>query len=219
MPPAPRGLRTSRPSTEAGRPRETAGSRPTVAPARPLDARPSGTPAPLASGASGVQRAFVIEPQLAMRETEEGVAAPRFQIFIIDAGWNSAAHKVLRENFGLLRDLQKGDPIYVLSREKSIEYIRRNYADLVGKDPIIAVHDLDALGESGTAGFHGFRLHLGLLRTEEQALLALQTFSRFLGTHRQSVDLEAEIRRKLRREGIIGAIEIILDHEPREIGG
>jgi hypothetical protein len=80
------------------------------------------------------------------------------------------------------------------------------------------VHDLDALGASGTAGFHGFRLHLGLLRTEAQALLALQTFSRFLGAHRRSVDLEAEIRRNLRREGVVGAIEIILDHEPREIG-
>src|SRR5262249_25073623 len=137
----------------------------------------------------------------------------------IDAGWNSAAHKVLRENFALLSDLQKGDPIYVLSREKSIEFIRRRYADLVGKDPIISVHDLDLLRLNGTTGFHGFRLHLGLLRTEEQALLALQSFSRFLRTHRQSIDLEADIRRNLRREGIIGAIEIILHHESRELGG
>ena len=46
------------------------------------------------------------------------------------------------------------------------------------------------------------------MRSEDQALLALQTFARFLATHRQSVDLEAEIRRNLRREGIMGAIEI-----------
>jgi hypothetical protein len=57
------------------------------------------------------------------------------------------------------------------------------------------------------------------MRSEEQALLALELFTRFLATHRQSTDLEAEIRRDLRREGIIGAIEIILHHEPREIGG
>ena len=148
---------------------------------------------------------------------EEPSEVPRFQIFIIDAGWNSPAHKVLQENFGLLRNLQKGDPIYVLSREKSVEFIR-GHQSLMGKDPIIAVHDLDMLRQSGTAGFHGFRLHLGLLRTENQALLALQAFARFLATHRQSVDLEAEIRRGLRREGIAGAIEIILYHEPRELG-
>ena len=180
---------------------------------------------PPASQVSPVlEEAVVPEPlshaeQAASGDTEETLATPRFQIFIIDAGWNSAAHKVLRENFALLSDLQKGDPIYVLSREKSVEFIRRNYADLVGKDPIIAAHDLDLLHRSGTTGFHGFRLHLGLLRTEQQALLALQAFCRFLATHRQSVDLEAEIRKDLRREGIIGAIEIILHHEPRELGG
>jgi hypothetical protein len=48
--------------------------------------------------------------------------------------------------------------------------------------------------------------------------LPLQNFVRFLGTHRQSVDLEAEIRTELRREGLAGAIEIILHHEAREIG-
>ena len=218
-----RSGRSRRPRGGARAPAETAGSRPTEAPASSLNARPSEVQAQSASRESAVQRAVVIEPsnnagRPAMKETEEGPVVPRFQIIIIDSGWNSPAHKVLRENFGLLRDLQKGDPIYVLSREKSIEYIGRHYPDIVGKDPIIAVHDLDALGSTGTADFHGFRLHLGLLRTEEQALLALQTFSRFLGTHRQSADLEAEIRRTLRREGMIGAIEIILHHEPREIG-
>ena len=166
-----------------------------------------------------LEAAIDAEPRRANKATEEKAAAPRFHIFIIDSGWNSAAHKVLRENFGLLRHLQKEDPIYVLSRDQSIEYIRGQYADLVGKDPIISVHDLDALGGGGITGFHGFRLRLGLLRTEGQALLALQAFCRFLVAHRQSVDLEAEIRRDLRREGFIGAIEIILHHEPREIGG
>ena len=118
----------------------------------------------------------------------------------------------------MLRDLAKNDPIYVLSREKSIEFIL-GHASLLGKCPAIIAHDLAALREGGTGSFHGFRLHLGLMRSEEQALLALELFSRFLATHRQSTDLEAEIRRDLRREGIVGAIEIILHHEPREIGG
>ena len=66
----------------------------------------------------------------------EGAAtAAAFRIFIIDSGWDSPAHRVLRENFGLLRELQKDDPIYVLSREKSIEFIRRHRrADRTGSD-------------------------------------------------------------------------------------
>jgi hypothetical protein len=197
MPRAPRGSGSSRrPRAEARTPREAVGSRPTAAPARPLDAR-------------GTE----ITPT-----TEDSLAPSRFRIFIVDSGWNSAAHQVLRDNFGLIRELQKEDPIYVLGREKSIEFMRRHQSR-IGRDPIIAVHDLAAMDESGTAGFHGFRLHLGLLRTPQLALLTLQNFVRFLSTHRQSANLEAEIRADLRREGLAGAIEIILHHEAREIGG
>ena len=188
MPRAPRVSRQSgRPRVPTRTPSETVGSRSPEAPARTLDAR----------------------------RTE--AAAPRFRIFIIDSGWNSPAHKVLQENFGLIRDLQKDDPIYVLSREQSIEFIR-HHPERIGREPSIAVHDLAAMDKSGTTDFHGFRLHLGLMRTPQQALLALQNFVRFLRTHRQSADLEAEIRTDLRREGLAGAIDIVMHHEAREIG-
>ncbi len=145
---------------------------------------------------------------------QESPSVPRFRIFIVDSGWNSAARQVLRDNFALIRDLQKDDPIYVLSRENSIDFMRR-HGSRIGRDPILAVHDMAALGKGGTGGFHGFRLSLGLLRTPEQALLGLQSFVRFLVTHRSSEDLEADIRADLRREGIAGAIEIMMHHEAR----
>jgi len=144
-------------------------------------------------------------------------AASRFRIFIVDSGWNSAARRVLHENFALIRDLQRDDPIYVLSREKSVEFMRR-HGSRIGRDPIIAVHDMQALNKGGTTGFHGFRLSLGLLRTPQQALMGLQAFARFLVEHRHSADLEADIRARLRREGLSGAIEIAMHHEAREIG-
>src|SRR5208337_3348785 len=127
-----------RPRVEARTPRESVASRPTEVPARTLDAR----------------------------RTE--VAAPRFRIFVVDSGWNSAAHRVLQENFGLIRDLQKDDPIYVLTPEQSIAFQRR-HGSRIGRDPIIAVHDMDALDRGGASGFHGFRLSLGLLHTPQQA--------------------------------------------------
>jgi hypothetical protein len=150
-------------------------------------------------------------------ETDERFAAARFHIFIVDSGWNSAAHRVLVENFALIRNLQKDDPVYVLSREQSIAF-QRHHGSRIGRDPIIAVHDMEALDKGGAAGFHGFRLSLGLLRTPQQALMGLQAFVRFLVMHRRSTDLEADIRANLRREGLMGAIEIIMHHEAREIG-
>lgn len=205
MPRAPRGSASSRqPRAEAARPRAPAGSRSSELRARTRNARSAELAAP--------------RPLLQPAVRGEGAAtAARFRIFIIDSGWDSPAHKVLQENFGLIRELQKDDPIYVLSKDQSIEFIR-HHQERIGREPIIAVHDLAAMGESGTTDFHGFRLHLGLLRTPKQALLALQNFIRFLSTHRQSAYLEAEIRTDLRREGLAGAIEIILHHEAREIG-
>ena len=199
----PRGSGSSRrPRAEAGTRRETARSRSTAA-----------------RDAVVLQETVVIEPRTQAGQRDSPVnEEPRFQIFIVDAGWNSPARRVLHENFGMLRDLAKNDPIYVLSRENSIDFIQ-NHPSLLGKGPAIVVHDLAALREGGATGFHGFRLHLGLMRSEEQALLALELFARFLATHRRSVDMEADVRRHLRREGIIGAIEIILHHEPRELGG
>ena len=211
-----------RPRTETDTPRGTARSRPTATAPRRRDARDPGASAssPGLEEPAGREEASVIEPSAgAGQSARPDSAGPRFQIFIIDTGWDSPAHHVLQRNFGLLRDLQKGEPIYVLSRDKSIEFIARHRALLVGKDPIIAVHDLDALGSTGAARCHGFRLHLGLLRTEEQALLALKAFSRFLSANRQTRDLEAVIRAQLRREGFLGAIEIIMHHEPRAIAG
>lgn len=133
---------------------------------------------------------------------------PRFRIFIVDSGWNHCASKVLRENLNLIHALTHEDPIYVLDSDKSIALLRRNKA-LIGHDPIISVHDLYATGKRGPGDVHGFRLHLGLLHSDKQALSALKMFARFLATHRDAKDLDAEVRLKLNGDGLAGAIEIV----------
>jgi hypothetical protein len=124
----------------------------------------------------------------------------------------------LRHNFALIRRLHKEEFVYLLSRKKSAEFIRR-HRSLIGRDPIIAVHDLEAMVGPAIARFQGFHLHLGILRTPRQALMALQTFAQFVGTHRHSRNLEAEVRSELRREGMLGMIEILLQRVPRALGG
>jgi hypothetical protein len=136
----------------------------------------------------------------------------RFRVFVIDSEANPAAHKVLQENFGLICDLQKEAPIYVLSRQQSIEFMR-HHRQRIGRDPIIVVHDLAIMDQSGTNDFHGFRLCLGLERTPQQALLALQNFVRFLSMHRQSADLGEKACTDLCRERLAGSVEIMMGRE------
>ena len=133
---------------------------------------------------------------------------PRFHYFIIDSGWKSHSARVLRENFRMIREFENHDPLYVLTREQSLELIRAN-PDLIGKDPILLVHDLHAKGGRGPSGYHGFRLCLGVIKNSEQSLIALQEFLRFIADHRSSRDIEKDLQKKLHREGLEGAIEVI----------
>jgi hypothetical protein len=132
----------------------------------------------------------------------------RFRIFIIDTGWHSVASEVLRKNLDLFLDLNREEPTYFLGRDVSVALLRQ-YDSLIGHDPVIIVHDMQVIRKRGTTGVHGLRLHLGLMRQENQVLAGLQMFAKFLRTHRAAKNLEAEVRGKLLLEGLIGGIQIV----------
>ena len=135
----------------------------------------------------------------------------RFHVFVIDTGWNSAASKVLSQHLNMISDLNIDDEVYVLDRATSIALLR-HYPLQVGRDPIIAVHDLHPHHRHRVKHTHGFRMHLGILDTEQQVLSALQMFARFLVTHRNAKDIDSLVREDLHRQGIAGAIEIMGGH-------
>jgi hypothetical protein len=134
----------------------------------------------------------------------------RFHIFVIDTRWNCAASKVLHEHLDILTHLNIDDELYVLDRATSIALLR-HYPSQVGRDPIIAVHDLRP--RRAIKHTHGFRMHLGLLDSERQVLAALRMFARFLVTHRNADDLDTLVRQDLHRKGLAGAIQILGGHE------
>jgi hypothetical protein len=140
----------------------------------------------------------------------------RFHIFIIDSGWNCAASKVLREHLDIICDLHIDDELYVLDRATSIALLR-HYPLQVGRDPIIAVHDLRPRHRHRVKHTHGFRMHLGILDSEEQVLAALRMFARFLITHRNAADIDELVRQDLHRKGFAGAIEILGGHEHQKM--
>jgi hypothetical protein len=140
----------------------------------------------------------------------------RFHVFVIDTGWNCAASKVLREHIDMIADLHIDEKLFVLDQPTSIALLR-HYPLQVGRDPIIAVHDLRPRHRHRVKHTHGFRMHLGILDSEEQVLAALRMFARFLVTHRHAGDIDRLVRQDLHRQGFAGAIEIIGGHEHQKL--
>jgi hypothetical protein len=155
-------------------------------------------------------------PAIAPTARRGAARDPRFHIFVIDSGWNCAASKVLREHIDVISDLHIDDELYVLDRATSIALLR-HYPLQVGRDPIIAVHDMRPRHRHRVKHTHGFRLHLGILDSEEQVMAALRMFARFLITHRNAADIDELVRQHLHRQGLAGAIEILGGHEHQKM--
>ena len=80
---------------------------------------------------------------------------------------------------------------------------------MIGKDPILLARDLDARGADGQTEYHGFHLNLGILKEPTAALTALQTYLEFLAVHRNSANIERDVKAQLHRAGLQGAVEVL----------
>ncbi len=137
----------------------------------------------------------------------------RFDIFLIDTGWNAHVSKLVQAHLPILHSFNKQDSLYILSAEQSVEILRRE-PQLIGRDPTILIYDLHAPKGIGHGKYKGFRIHLGRFRNGEQALARLQEFLRFVNLHRTAECLDVEVKKELHREGVSGAIRLL--HEASE---
>ena len=64
----------------------------------------------------------------------------RFDIFLIDTGWNRQVSEVVHSHLPLLFAYHKHDSLYLLTRQQSVEVLRHDPA-LIGHDPIIIFYD------------------------------------------------------------------------------
>jgi hypothetical protein len=132
----------------------------------------------------------------------------RFDIFLIDTGWNRPISEMVHSHLPLIYEYQKQDSLYVLTPAQSVEIIKRDPA-LIGHDPTIIVYDLYASSRPPAGHFRGFRLNLGLMKNPGQALGRLREFIRFIAQNRTADDLERVVRRELHREGTEGMIKLL----------
>jgi hypothetical protein len=136
--------------------------------------------------------------------------AKRFDIFLIDTGWNHGVSKAIQSQLSLFFGIDHQDSFYMLSPDQSVEIIKRA-PRLIGHDPIILVYDVLAPCDRKSRGYHGFRLNLGLIKHPQQALARLQEFLRFIAINRTAIRLDRSIRSELHREGLDGMIKILRD--------
>ncbi|MGP0062214.1 MAG: hypothetical protein ACLQGP_01260 [Isosphaeraceae bacterium] len=132
----------------------------------------------------------------------------RFDIFLIDSGWNRPISKTVRSHLRLLFEFHRHDSLYELTPQQSLEILKQDPA-LIGCDPTIIVYDRYGCSRTDVGSYCGFRLNLGLMKNTEQALARLQEFIRFIATNRTAERLDREIRRELHREGVDGIVKLL----------
>jgi hypothetical protein len=197
----------------------TFGQRPTksVAPEKPVDEKPkkpARSTVKAKPSAATVSAASVKTPTAkptstqAVQVQESAHSSPRFQFFLIDSGWESPVSQAVRKNIHMITRFQNNDPLYILTKDQSTSLLSR-HPHLIGKDPILIARDTQAKDRKNTSDYHGFHFNMGLIHQPDKAIEGLRIFLHFLATHRNSINIELDIKDKLHREGITGAIEVL----------
>jgi hypothetical protein len=133
---------------------------------------------------------------------------PRFEVYVIDSGWKNEASEVVRESLDLFTKYLKRHTVYILTEDQSEEFLQ-NHPQLLGKDPIVAILDRAAIDRRSQRGI-GARLLLGRVHDRNRVQALLKMLLRIVNTRKLAEDLPGSIRREVHREGVSGAIEIIM---------
>lgn len=141
-------------------------------------------------------------------ENGHGDGQPRFEVYVIDSGWKNEASEVVRESLELFTKYLRRHTVYVLSEDQSEEFLQ-DHPQLLGKDPIIAVLDRTAI-ERGSDNGVGARLLLGRVHNKTRVQALLKMLLRIVNTRQMAEDLPGSIRKEVHREGVSGAIEVIV---------
>jgi hypothetical protein len=150
--------------------------------------------------------------------TPEAAPAPphqkRFDVFIVDVGWNSPVAEGMRKNIEHCLRYQAKATAYVLSEEQCLQLFRM-HPSMIGTEPSMIVIDREARAAKRANGY-GFKLNFGLIRDAPTANNILKWVLAVLAEQKPGSDITEPIRTVIHKEGIRGAIDILADiaHSP-----
>ena len=132
----------------------------------------------------------------------------RLDIYIIDSGWESLAHTYLASVIDLFKAYLTEHNLYILSPEQSIAFLKE-HPHYIGRDPIIVVVDKIARTLNNPEGF-GTQLELGLIKEPYRIEAMIKMFVRIVNDKEMILDIAYTFRKYNHKEGIQGALDIIL---------
>jgi len=138
----------------------------------------------------------------------DGPHGPRFEIYIIDSGWKTEAGEAVRDSLPLFTKYLRRHEVYFLNEDQSEEFLQ-DHPQLLGKDPIIAVLDREAIQRESQNGI-GARLLLGRIHDRNRVVALLKMLLRIVNTKQMADDLPEAVRYEVHRKGVAGAIEVIM---------
>ena len=135
----------------------------------------------------------------------------KLDIYLIDTGWNIRGKAILDSHLVLFEPFLADHNVYVLSDKQSKEVLKQHPL-LMGTDPILMVVDSDQRIERPGAGY-GFRFCLGTMPDDEECADALKRMLRIVaeGARTGGGRIVQGIKTELHREGMDGALQIIID--------
>jgi hypothetical protein len=133
----------------------------------------------------------------------------RFDIFVIDVGWNSPVCENFRANLKVALPHQQNCNSYFLSAQQCFA-LARIHPSMLGVEPSLIVIDRDAYAARRPEGY-GFKLNLGLVRNMGAANNLVKWILAVLAEQKPGSDITNPIRTLIHKEGISGAMNIMAE--------
>jgi hypothetical protein len=142
-------------------------------------------------------------------EKPGSVNRKRFDIFVIDVGWNSPVSESFRANLKVALPHQEHCNSYFLSAHQCFA-LSRLHPSLLGVEPSLIVIDREAYAARRAAGY-GFKLNLGLVRDIGAANNLVKWILAVLAEQKPGSDVTTPIRNLIHKEGMRGAFNIMAE--------
>ena len=149
--------------------------------------------------------------ELATDPSENGNITPlkRFDLFVIDVGWNSPTSESFRADLKVALPYQQNCNSYVLTAQQCFA-LARLHPSMLGVEPSLIVIDREAYAARRREGY-GFKLNLGLVRNIRAANNLLKWILAVLAEQKPGSDITKPIRTLIHKEGISGAVNIMAE--------
>ena len=123
-----------------------------------------------------------------------------FYIIVIDAGWPTVAHDVLRRSTNLLKAYLAGHHLIFFTREESRNFLREHPED-IDKDPIILITDTHPkkARKQPEEQLSGIRIDLGAVQDRDEVIRHLQELCKLIRNEDFVKDVSWEERRRIAR--------------------